>query len=351
MPPFGSDDSPIDLSDLKREASALLADFERAERDIEARAAERAGAPKPAPAGETAMTDAMIDGDYGDGADDEPAAESVAPDPVGEQVDALIEDAVSAVEALDEQISGGDAPDAAEGAVETAAHAVDALVEETTRAATGAGPVPPDAEDEPVPAAPDQAETSEAAVASDDSRTEASADRAEPDEPASLEALDATIESEADDLAADLDDLEGEFESPEEIADAERAQAEPSAPVEAKPVEAAPAVDSPFANAPAPTPPAPAEPAAEARPAGPAPEPAASDEPPARSLLARLTALPRRAAGLATPERLETLRARVLEPLSAPLRRLSPQTRDLIGWVGVNTLFIALCLWLFLLVR
>jgi len=40
-----------------------------------------------------------------------------------------------------------------------------------------------------------------------------------------------------------------------------------------------------------------------------------------------------------------------LELLAAPLRRVSPTIRDTVGWIGLNSLFIAACLWIYLLLR
>jgi len=351
MAPYSTGDSPIDLSDLKREATALLADFERAEGAIETEALERSapGAPQSTTGADDApvMTNAMFDADSSAPDDDAPAdptpAPSAAGDPVGAQVDELIAEAIGAVETLDVQLDATTPNGEQAAAVEGAADTIDELVIETTRTAAGAPADAPDAE--PAAGTNPVSQDESAGVAQDAGATD--------DPTETLASVDAQIESEAQSLSTELEDFDGEFESPEDIADEAigATAAQPEQPV--APPEPAPAiVDSPFATASAPAPPTGPETAG--APVSPAATPAA--EPPAAEDTSvgadhRLAALGRYTDRFVTPERIDVIRRRVLEPLGRPLRRLDPALRDTIGWVGVNTLFIALCLWLFLLLH
>lgn len=190
------------------------------------------------------------------------------------------------------------APEAAPPADESLDAAVDALVAESVGAEAEA---PPDASDADEPVAAPEA-------------------HAEPAPSGSIDELDAELAAAADEeLDGDfstMDDLEGEAVSPESIATAPEAQPEPEPVSEPDPEPVAARAPAPVEPAHSPEP-APAEEA-------PAPEP----KPARRSWVAP-----------------------VLRVLAAPLSRLTPMQRDTLGWVALNTLFLAACVWVFVLLR
>ncbi|MFG0275395.1 MAG: hypothetical protein ACF8QF_10095 [Phycisphaerales bacterium] len=139
----------------------------------------------------------------------------------------------------------------------------------------------------------------------------------------SIDELDAELAAAADEeLAgefATMDDLEGEAVAPESLGP-----------------------DPTPEPAPAPEPvAAPVEPVKERSPA-----PAAQAEPASTPLA--------EAVQEAAPEAHRPRRS-LIEPalrvLAAPLARLTPMQRDTIGWVALNTLFLAACVWVFVLLR
>ncbi|MHC4975519.1 MAG: hypothetical protein ACYTF7_02800 [Planctomycetota bacterium] len=148
----------------------------------------------------------------------------------------------------------------------------------------------------------------------------------------SIEALDQKLSEDADsELEGDFETLDGDFESFDVSGQ--------TSPAPSPGVVSAPA---PEASSVAPVAPeAPSEPEETVAPSVPA---GGASVVPRRSLLAHPAVA-----------RLFGVGRRVAEPagdvMSLPLRRLSPSVRDTIGWVAINTLFIAACVWLFLLLR
>lgn len=145
-----------------------------------------------------------------------------------------------------------------------------------------------------------------------------------------IESLDSAIESEAGAVEDELDELDGEFASIDEIEE----------------------LDSPPAD------PASKAPAADALPASKATadadvEDAAEEVSGSGSRLHQLIARVRTLA-MSVTHRDGPVAQRlliVLTPLARPLTKLDPKMRDTVGWVALNTLFIAICLWLFVVLR
>ena len=321
-------------------------------------------------------------------------------DDLSSQVDDLITDAIDAVESLDDSVKTGGPTPADEAAVAKLADEVERLVDDASDAAGEESEldsvafieIDEDELDEP-PAPRGEAPTGSVQdveqvtiEAEDDAPSEASSEpTAEPvvetpvetpspevvaEAPKSIEALDATIEAEAEAFEDELDELEGEFHSadaidalddapPPTVIEIDEADAEISLDLqdEPAPVEeptpaaaAAPEIDSPFAgDAPAPSP----------QPRSTAPKPSSGDsaKPSSKSeskgkSKTKAKSKSAQESGVAVAKKSAVATHRfVLMPLARPLSRLEPVVRDSIGWVGLNTLFIALCLWIFLMLR
>ncbi len=359
------DDSPtnsVETDDVQHDVDELLSDADRADRGIQSDESEDQneapanGATNGAANGHTRESDAETNS---------------AEDDLAAPVDELIDDAVGAVEALNDSIDSDDEPTAEdEAAVATMADDVDELVEEAARAAR-----PSDARETVAVVEFDDDDFD------DDDSIEASASVESPakstpevtysaqatveEAPQSIEALDARIEAEAAAFEEELDELEGDFHSADEIEalddalppsitetdeapaidmrdcvaeisldddDEDEVVAKTSANV--KPA----VVDSPFADDDAP--PAPS------RPPKPKPQPAKA---------ATKTAPPKTKVKKSKTAALASVwpvtHRFILKPLARPLSKLDPVVRDSVGWVGLNTLFIAVCLWIFLMLR
>lgn len=389
----------IELQDLQQSVNALLQQIDRACDGIvkrhEATAAATAVANRPA------FTPAEIDSD-----DEFEAADSAkAPaSDLGAQVDEMINDAVGAAgavqESLDHDVEASDEDDAAlqdiaeqaeslateasnaarqdeteSDAAATATESVEAIeadvaaaeesasaeAEAETDEAVAVATAEPrihvedfdgsNAADDPVDEAEDAAQ-SEAVVAERDDARGA--------DPAAIQTLDATIEAEAAALEEELDELEGDYESADQVQAAEA----PNSRAAAKGKQSDAALDGEFADETGAA-------AGGARTREPVSASAEIDSPFARRGESAAKAEPKKAVrhtapstngaksgGNRSPRKKASpppLRERavrlVLAPMSRPLAALDPSLRDTIGWVGVNTLFIALCLWLFLLLK
>jgi len=224
-------------------------------------------------------------------------------------------------------------------------------------AAPSKSPAPEDARPDasrPDPAETEGAKDEQGAAESDPRRAEAAdasaaATGAPPEavEEVEIENLDDALAEEADRLAEDEsdDEVEGSFEPPSVV---EQAAAppieEPAKETGEAPQDAAPPEPK---GEPEPAPPivevgdAVASPQSASTPTNkPAPKSADkqesedSDEPAAG-----------RAAAVAA------LLTRSVDALARPFDRLSPKTRDTIGWIALNTAFLAVCVWLYVVLR
>ncbi|MFG0256330.1 MAG: hypothetical protein ACF8GE_00330 [Phycisphaerales bacterium JB043] len=159
----------------------------------------------------------------------------------------------------------------------------------------------------------------------------------------SIEALDQRLANDAQqELEGDFETVDGEFESFDfspETSDA----AEPAAPAEASTEPPVVEEDAPTSE----TPDAPEEPGAHETHEEVTDEQSDVSERPAVRLSEMLSHPVIERAGGA----LRRASTPVADVLSMPLRRVEPRIRDTVGWVAINTLFIALCVWLFLLLR
>ncbi len=389
MPQFQDKTDMLDLSDLQRDAGALLSEIERAgETIISESAAPMPASAKPAHkkhhthnhndhADPSAMTDAAIDAapedqpeippEIAQAPDFDESPEQVADAAaVAGAVDDLIDDALSAVEAIGVQASDEATPpgESDEAAVAELAAEVERL---TAEAASLIESVEVEsAESVESEEAHEAAEPAVEHVIEQDVAESPSAHKPiEAGEGAGVMAsLDAAIESEAEALEDDLDALEGDFETPDEVArgadhsaetleeDTEYFDDEPINPatVVIESALGAEADDDPDHEESRTSAPAAAAATAassrETKSSNAAPAAAqsvASDDarPAWRVALDRLT----------SAETRDMIVRRVLRPLAAPLLRVPPATRDTIGWIGVNTVFIAVCLWLYLTLR
>ena len=349
-----------DLRDLQQSVGTLLAEIEQTSEHIveefEAEMNPDSSGEKPtapAPAAEPKPV---------------PKPEATPPPPADEdlteQVDELIADAVEAVDALEETIeSVAEADEASESAVAQVADEVDELLSDVENAipeaTEPAAEVAEASPDEPISAA---VEIDTAAV---------NETKVEPEQPSvsggAINALDAQLESEADDLDLDLDDFEGDFETADEVESATTEEnneigaideaADAPAPAPAAVGAAMIEIDSPFADEdPAPAPGIIPTPEPEPTSAPTAEAPATDDQiaPQAatKGLKSKVLAFVPVVQGVVLNPTLRSHLTRfVLTPLAKPLAKLDPKIRDTVGWVGVNTVFIAVCLWLFLILR
>lgn len=335
----------VETDDAQHDADELLSETARAKRRVDDESSSEAS-----PAPTNGRSHDRLEETSGDDLDD--------------SVEGLISDAVSAVESIQDDLDAGAAPsDEDAHAVDEIAEKVDHLVEEAahairdgaTRETVAVVEFEDDFDDDddtssPAPvSAPESSHSTPAAPVVDDS-------------PQTIEALDAKIEAEAAAFEEELDELEGDFHSAEEVealddalpptakADQERVtveidddvaeislEDEDDEPVVEIAPSSRPAVDSPFADAAN----APARPAAPKKAEPKQTAPVAAKPSGAKQKTKRI---PWKAAAPA-------LYRLVLTPLARPLGKLDPVVRDSIGWIGLNTLFIALCLWIYLILR
>lgn len=347
------DDPPansVEADDVQRNVDDLLSDADRAKRRASSEESSDNGAAREAMNGRSPES---ADG----AAEDEPSATHELDGPVED----LISDAVSAVDALEDSLGPGAAPtEEDEAAVAECADEANQLVEEAAEAMRAPGAsekvavveFDDDFEDDETPVDAATAPKQTPKPVADDS-------------PQTIEALDARIEAEAAAFEEELDELEGEFHSADEIETLDDA-APPSARSEddgpaieiddsvaeislddeeeadAAPARERAAVDSPFADDAAPPAPRPA------RNTTPSPAPSSSAKPRSASETKPASKRSKREAMMSIAPLAHRF---VLKPLARPLAKLDPTVRDTIGWVGLNTLFIALCLWIFLMIR
>jgi hypothetical protein len=144
-----------------------------------------------------------------------------------------------------------------------------------------------------------------------------------------IESLDSAIASEADSVEDELDDLGGEFSSIDDIAESEPAPTEHASktPVAAKSTASNAVADDGEDDA-----------------------KATGSTSPLKQLIARVRSLAPNLKELDENPITQRLLL-VLTPMARPLTKLDPKMRDTVGWVALNTLFIAICLWLFLILR
>jgi hypothetical protein len=148
-----------------------------------------------------------------------------------------------------------------------------------------------------------------------------------------IESLDSAIASEADSVEDELDELAGDFSSIDDIAESEPAPA--PAPVEhasKTPVAAKSAASKAVEND------------------GEDDTKSTGSTSPLKQLIARVRSLAPKMKGKDENPLAQSL-LHVLTPMARPLMKLDPKMRDTVGWVALNTLFIAICLWLFLILR
>jgi hypothetical protein len=160
----------------------------------------------------------------------------------------------------------------------------------------------------------------------------------------SIEALDQKLAQNAEaEIAGDFETLDGEFETFEVPAEESPAVdvVEDSPPaasadkVEASPEPAAPAAQAPgnIEDTAVPTP------------------EIASASVGSRSLLDRVRGLAGQPAARRATQVVRLAGRPVVDVMSIPMRKVEPRIRDTVGWIAINTAFIAVCVWLFLLLR
>lgn len=373
-----SSSSSTDLRDLQQSVGALLTEIgqasEKVVEDYEAQTnADTESSPNPE---HTSAQDA---------APTKPAsappiaAAPPADEDMAEQVDELIAEAVQAVESLDETVEAAvDVDEASESAVAQAADDVEELLSEVQGvvpemvAPTGEAPADGAAgadvtvsdqeakESQPTPEAIDAGENSPVGEVVTPEKTKKNS--------GAISALDAQLEAEASDFDVevdveidDFDDLDGDFETVDEVEMISPGGAFAAEAIGPKNDKATAAVtgssvieiDSPFADeAPGSTPASEPQASVVSTSAPTSAEDQSHSSEVAGGSANRALALVFSLKGVvlnpATHQRLERL---VLAPLAKPMARLDPKLRDTMGWVGVNTVFIAVCLWLFLILR
>ncbi len=187
------------------------------------------------------------------------------------------------------------------------------------------------------------------AIADADSESESQAASAESEAPhTTIVEIDEQLADAADEALTDTDPIEGQFLSPEEAIDeAPESDLQEEDVIE---VISASSADEPEAIVEIASPEEPATDPGELAQSevGARPEKAESSEEPAQgdATVATTSSFPKKFAAIA-----ETGAQTLLILVNKPFAKLSPQLRSLIGWIGLVTIFNAVALWIFLLLR
>ncbi|TVQ33153.1 MAG: hypothetical protein EA376_03610 [Phycisphaeraceae bacterium] len=343
MPQSPTNTGENDTLELERQVGALLQSIDTTTETIERRLAVDDDAPPqrkadaPAP-GSEAATDAATQ-DAGE------TSEATEPDTAAPADEAEVEPEAEASDAGDTKDGGEETVEA-----EAVAEAADTAATEAAGEKTGAADDDIDAGVEQLIAEATEAATSDITADDDESDdaadesgegwvaqdevAEAATEQAAAPAPANIADVDEQLAREAAG-AVDEDEIEGEFLTPDEVEDRL-----PEAPAEVAAADAAASASDAKPKAPPKESAAPADASAAAvaaaAKADPGPSPGdAKQDASRRNLLAQPVSLAQTA----------------LVIINKPFARLPRAMRDTIGWIAINTIFIAICVWVYLMLR